>query len=80
MNSIVATPDRADAAEQLTLLPRADVPVRFRLPEETRQRGLRHIAEIRQVLAARQEGDPTHTPHGAATIVHRLPPRRQRAA
>ena len=42
------------APEQLTLLPPAAVPVRFRLDEATRRRGLRHIAEIRAQLAARQ--------------------------
>lgn len=43
-----------DAPQQLTLLPAADVPVQFRLDAVTRQRGLRHIAEIRQQLAQRQ--------------------------
>jgi hypothetical protein len=38
--------------EQLTLLPQADVPVRFRLDEATRRRGLEHVAEIRRMLAA----------------------------
>jgi hypothetical protein len=40
--------------QQLTLLPAADVPVQFRLDEATRRRGLRHVAEIRRQLAARQ--------------------------
>lgn len=40
--------------QQLTLLPPADVPVQFRLDEATRRRGLRHVAEIRRQLAARQ--------------------------
>ncbi|MET0146635.1 MAG: hypothetical protein ABW328_17880 [Ilumatobacteraceae bacterium] len=43
-------------AEQLRLLPDAlldaAVPLRFRLDEATRRRGLRHIAEIRARLAA----------------------------
>jgi len=38
-------------AEQLTLLPEPAVPLRFRLDEATRRRGLRHIAEIRAQLA-----------------------------
>ena len=80
MKNAVDTPRRDDVVEQLSMLPKAEVPVRFRLTDETRRRGLRHIAEIRQTLAARQPvGDPT-TPTGTATIVHRLPPRRQRAA
>jgi hypothetical protein len=37
-------------AEQLTLLPEPAVPLRFRLDEATRRRGLRHIAEIRARL------------------------------
>ncbi len=36
--------------EQLTLLPADAVPVRFRLDEATRRRGLAHIAEIRAQL------------------------------
>jgi hypothetical protein len=38
-------------AEQLTLLPEPTVPLRFRLDDATRRRGLRHIAEIRARLA-----------------------------
>jgi len=41
-------------SQQLTLLPAPDVPLQFRLDEATRRRGLRHIAEIRAQLAARQ--------------------------
>ena len=33
--------------EQMTLLPETDAPVRFRLDDATRRRGLRHVAEIR---------------------------------
>jgi hypothetical protein len=62
-----------DVIEQLTLLPKTEVAVRFRLPAETRARGLRHIAEIREALAARQRV------HDVA-VVHRLPPRTKRAA
>jgi hypothetical protein len=40
-------------AEQLTLLPAATVPARFQLSRETRERGLRHVAEIRRMLAER---------------------------
>ena len=39
-----------DAPEQLTLLTEPAVPLRFRLDEATRRRGLRHIAEIRAQL------------------------------
>jgi hypothetical protein len=45
--------DHADSVEQLTLLPTTSTPARFRLSNDTRERGLRHIAEIRQMLAAR---------------------------
>jgi len=40
--------------QQLTLLPAPEVPVQFRLDEATRRRGLRHVAEIKRQLAARQ--------------------------
>lgn len=45
--------------EQLSLLPSSDVPVRLRLDLATRRRGLQHIAEIRQQLAARQAARAT---------------------
>ena len=78
MKNAVASPPRIDAPardenEQLTLLPRHEVAARFRLPEETRRRGLRHVAEIRQMLAERQDDT-------ARAKLHRLPPRRQQAA
>ncbi|MDX2382337.1 MAG: hypothetical protein QNM02_21580 [Acidimicrobiia bacterium] len=78
MKNAVATPPIAGAAdrargEQLTLLPTHDVPARFRLAEDTRRRGLRHIAEIRQTLAEREAA-------AAQTNVHRLPRRTPRAA
>jgi hypothetical protein len=44
------------STEQLTLLPATTTPARFRLSKDTRERGLRHVAEIRQMLAARSEG------------------------
>jgi len=69
----VGTDGTDDSVEQLSLLPTTEVALRFRLPAETRSRGLRHIAEIRQTLAARQAAR-----EGA--VVHRLPPRRQQAA
>lgn len=46
-------------AEQLTLLPNTDVTPRFRLSQATRERGLRHVAEIRQMLAERAEASST---------------------
>ena len=36
--------------EQLSLLPAPPSPLQFRLDEDTRRRGLRHIAEIRAQL------------------------------
>lgn len=46
------------SVEQLTLLPTTTTPARFRLSNDTRERGLRHVAEIRQRLAA-STGQPT---------------------
>ena len=39
--------------QQLSLLPPVEVPVQFRIDEATRRRGMRHIAEIRALLAER---------------------------
>ena len=73
MNTAAPTPrhsdsiDTADTAtiEQLTLLPFSSTPARFRLSKDTRERGMRHVAEIRQMLAVRAERDrvEVHTPH-----------------
>ncbi len=41
--------------EQLTLLPQPQTPTRFLLSKDTRERGLRHVAEIRKMLASRAE-------------------------
>lgn len=65
-------PDSAPA-EQLTLLPRTDIAPRFRLSEETRRRGLQHVAEIREMLAERRRATET-------ARVHSLPPRTPKAA
>jgi len=46
--------DDNTAPRQLSLLPSSAVPVQFRLDADTRRRGLRHVAEIRGQLAARQ--------------------------
>lgn len=51
-----ATRTQLPSTEQLTLLPATSTPARFRLSKETRERGLRHVAEIRQMLAARSDG------------------------
>lgn len=51
-----ATRTQLPSTEQLTLLPAASTPARFRLSKDTRERGLRHVAEIRQMLAARSDG------------------------
>jgi hypothetical protein len=61
--------------EQLSLLlvDRAAIKPRFRLGRATCQRGLRHVAEIKEELARRQnERD--------VASVHRLPPRHRDAA
>jgi hypothetical protein len=62
-----------DGGEQLTLLPTSNVHARFRLSRATRERGLRHVAEIRRQLAERQAAHENET-------VHRLPPRHNEAA
>ena len=50
MTSTTTNTTRTEPSEQLTLLPDTDVPLRFRLDDATRRRGLRHIAEIRALL------------------------------
>jgi hypothetical protein len=55
-----SSPRRANAvltAEQLSLLPNDAVTARFRLSRETRERGLRHVAEIRRMLAERADSN-----------------------
>ncbi len=76
----VDTPARRpgrEAAEQLSLLsdtsPQVAVSARFRLGRATCERGLRHVAEIKEVLARRQA-------EREAATRHRLPPRRRPAA
>lgn len=46
--------NEAAAPQQLTLLATPAVNARFQLSRETRERGLRHVAEIRRMLAERQ--------------------------
>jgi hypothetical protein len=68
--SLRSTPiDHADtpAAEQLTLLSAPPTPARFRLSKDTRERGLRHVAEIRSMLAALAENAATDAASRAAT-------------
>jgi hypothetical protein len=69
-------PTGVDDTGQLSLLPafdRAAIKPRFRLGRATCQRGLRHVAEIKEELARRQnERD--------VASVHRLPPRHRDAA
>jgi hypothetical protein len=58
MMTNASSPRRANVAlpaEQLTLLPNEAVTARFRLSRETRERGLRHVAEIRRMLAERAD-------------------------
>lgn len=45
------------STQQLTLLPSSPVNARFLLSKDTRERGLRHVAEIRQMLAERHTAD-----------------------
>jgi hypothetical protein len=57
-----ATRTQLPSTEQLTLLPTTSTPARFRLSKDTRERGLRHVAEIRQMLAARSDGSSLELP------------------
>lgn len=63
-------------AEQLSLLPlaaRDDLKPRFRLGKATRERGLRHVAEIKEQLARRQRERET-------AEIHQMPARHRHAA
>ncbi len=62
-----------DGAEQLTLLPTSNAHARFRLSRATRERGLRHVAEIRRQLAEREA-------EHASERMRPLPPRHPKAA
>ena len=68
---------RTDTAQQLTLLPDLAPPVvtnpRFTLSKDTRELGMRHVAEIRRLLADRKAA------REAGNVV-RLPARTGRAA
>ena len=70
----------ADPTGQLLLLPterhlaESTEHARFRLSKSTRERGLRHVAEIRAQLASSKASG------GAADNVVALPPRREPAA
>ena len=66
----------SDDTQQLSLLPdpgRSTDNPRFRLGKETCERGLRHVAEIKEMLAKRQR-------ERELASVHHLPPRQRRAA
>jgi hypothetical protein len=79
MINATSTPRPAAVAaghEQLTLLSTPSTPARFRLSRDTRERGLRHVAEIRAMLAERLQADET----GADSTVRTLPARHDRAA
>ena len=52
MNTASTVTHPNQGAEQLELLPTRQLPLQFRLDQRTRQRGLAHIAAIRQQLAA----------------------------
>ncbi len=52
---------------QLTLLPTTSTPARFRLSKDTRERGMRHVAEIRQMLASRSDGASISESHATTS-------------
>jgi hypothetical protein len=60
----MTTSNTTRSPEQLTLLTPADVPVQFRLDAATRERGLRHIAEIRARLERARPGSGGAAPPG----------------
>jgi len=53
-NAVSTDSHTPGGAEQLTLLPSPAVNPRFQLSKDTRERGLRHVAEIRHALAERR--------------------------
>jgi hypothetical protein len=63
----MTTSTTSEKPEQLVLLPEPTVPLRFRLDEATRRRGLRHIAEIRAQLERQPDSRPE--PRHAASDV-----------
>jgi hypothetical protein len=67
-----ALAEQPEGVEQLSLLPNDSVTARFRLSRETRERGLRHVAEIRRMLAERSDA--------TAVAERTLHPRHERAA
>jgi hypothetical protein len=62
------TPRRLEpATEQLTLFP-SSVPERFRLDDDTRRRGLRHIAILKAQLEARFPASPSPVPRARTEL------------
>lgn len=55
------------ATEQLTLFPSA-VPERFRLDDDTRRRGLRHVAMLKAQLEARYPSGDSPRPRARAEL------------
>ena len=64
----MSTSTTPEAPEQLTLLTEPAVPLRFRLDEATRRRGLRHIAEIRARLEAARQPPGSPAPPGRGGV------------
>jgi hypothetical protein len=55
------------ATEQLTLFP-SSVPERFRLDDDTRRRGLRHVAILKAELEAKYPSTPRPVPREHAEL------------
>jgi hypothetical protein len=55
------------ATEQLTLFP-SSVPERFRLDDDTRRRGLRHVAILKAQLEARFPSSPSPVPRARTAL------------
>ena len=72
-----------ETPQQLALLPTiktsSTVPLQFRLDEATRRRGLQHVAELRQLLAARQAAKANDTRERRLPSVQREPVPAQRS-
>jgi len=62
------------ATEQLTLFP-SNVPERFRLDDDTRRRGLRHVAMLKAQLEAKYPSTPTPVPREHVDLGARSPGR-----
>jgi hypothetical protein len=62
MNEVQEAPQQLALELPVELPPAVIVPLRFRLNEATRKRGLQHVAELRRLLAERQAAREAASP------------------